>query len=660
MIKSQSVTRMSRIGQPVLLVALSMLIISPTGCRRVPDKPSEGSPQTPTADAEDDAPRYLSSVVNLLRGEIEPGTYTSAIIQLNKFVQRRPGAIADLTAEQRTQVTRVLGAGNVAVAQRKTFAEDDIEYLRNAFFLRQIARQQQRSPADKVAHASDLFSWTATQVALTAPNQYPAVPPTETLLRSYGQPQERIAIFLELLRQSDLVGGVLAVTTKDDPQGLTPWLVGLLADGEMYLFDPVIGRAIPSPADPARPATLKEVSAHPAIATGWYGATPIVDPARIDRYAILLPIDASRLASRMSFLESNLKGDDRVNLYQDIDANIRQANQTLSGLPNQVGVQVWRFPEETARAHLARRRDTPEAAVRWQQVRSQPRLAELDGRFDDAIKEVVALDLNPIPAVVWDVSLQSLKMPFTQSRPMIAHADGLNDYIGATSQRFNHPEDPSYADEWLERYLKRSLNPEVTFDEIFEVSVLGQQLAGHPDRKRLPLEERIFSLLPEPVQKIAREASQFQERAHVVPAPAAEARPTVSVPEPLKPNQVDELIKSINDLLKRPDLIDAPLAESLLADTPDRPAVLIKDVATLTAEEVRWRNRLLFDRVFLESVVPIDRPWITGALRMRAENLASAGKKEEAIALLEANYPVLHELSQQSLRADGARLKASP
>jgi hypothetical protein len=637
------------------------------GCRRLPEShaPSgkSGGKETTAKGTlgesnDDDAARFLSSVVNLLKGEIEPGTYTSAVIQLNKFVQRRPGAIADLSADQRTQVTRTLGAGNVAIAQRKTFAEDDIEFLRNAFFIRQVARRLNVSSTEKVASATALFLWTCDEVSLTAPGEHPAVPPIETLLRGFGQPEERVAIFLELLRQSDLFGGVLAVTTKEDPESLTPWLVGMIDGEEMYLFDPLVGRPVPSPADPLRAATLRELSANPTIATRWYTpAHPMIDPTKIDRYAVLLAVEASQLASRMAFLQSNLVGKDRVNLYQDIDASVRRANQVLTPIAQQVGVQVWHFPEETGRAFLAKKRATSEGLVRWQQIRHRPRLAALEGRWDDAIKEVVNLDLNPIHPVVWDISIQPLKLSFAESRRLIAHSAGSNAYVGATTQRSSHPNDPAYADEWLARFFKKQLDPSITPSSIFEMSILGRQLVGHPDRARQPLEERIFSLLPEPAQKLARIAADDLERAKVVPAPAAEAQPTVSIPEPLKPAEVSVVVGALDGLLSKPDLIDTALAEPLKKEFAVQPVVLSKDPLALTPEEVRWRNRLLFDRVFLESVVPVDRPWITGALRMKANILIAAGNKEEAITLLEGNYPMLSNWSIASLRADANRLK---
>jgi hypothetical protein len=651
---------------PTLALLFVMMALTGQGCRRVPPAESATSSKTgragslDTNSVDDDATRFLSSVVNLLKGDIDAGTYTSAVIQLNKFVQRRPGAIPDLSTDARAQVTRVLGTGNVATAQRKTFAEDDIEFLRNAFFLRQIARRIYTGSGSNVDRAIPLFDWTCDEISLTTPGQYRPVPPAETLLRGYGEPQERMAVFLELLRQTDLLGGVLAVTTQEDPQGLVPWLVGLFDGGEMYLFDPVLGRPVPSPTDPHQPAKLSELAANPTLATRRYPAgSSVVDPAKIDRFAILLPTDACQLAPRMQFLQSKLLGDDRVNLFQDLAGSVDQASAAIRPISNQAGVQIWRFPEETSRAFLAYKRTLPEGLVGWQQIRYRPRLADLEGRPGDAIKEVVSLDLNPLDPVVWDLSLQWTKLPLEESRRIIAHTIGSVAFVGACAQRTSHPNDPSYSDEWLTRYLTRSLNPLIQKRDLFEIPVLGKQLAGHPIRTRQPLEERLFELLPASSQKLARLASDVTERASIVPAPAAEASPTVQIPESLNDGDLSELITRINELLGRADLIGPELAQPLWKDLPARvlPAVLQKDPASLTPEEVRWRNRLLFDRVFSESVLPADRPWLAGVLRLRAENLVAQGKTDEALALLDADYPLLPPLAAASLKAESARLR---
>jgi hypothetical protein len=654
----------SRLAGWALLMAVALLTV---GCRKVPPaetkistKPGEANTTT-NLDNEDDASRFLSSVVNLLRGEIDPGTYTSAIIQLNKFVQRRPGAIPDLSSDDRAQVARVLGVGNVGIAQRKTFAEDDIEYLRNAFFIRQIARRLYGSNSSKIEHASRLFDWVCDEVSLTTPGEFPSVPPVETLIRGFGDPQERMAIFIELLRQSDLQGAVVAATTKDDPQGLTPWLIGIIDNSDIYLFDPVVGRAVLSPADPNRPATLAELATDPTIATRDYGGShPLIDAAKIDRFALLLSVEACQLAPRMQFLEGKLVGDDRVSLYLDLHARVKQAGEIIRPISNQAGVQTWRFPEETTRSYVAMKRESSEALFRWQQVRHRPRLADLAGRPEDAIKEIVTLDLAPVAPVVWELSIQSLKLPVPESRRLIAHAMHSVPYVGACAQRSSHPDDPSYSDEWLDRYFSRALSPKIDPADIFEVTILGRQLAGHDDRPRQPLEERFFSLLPENVQRLARTAAANLERAAIVPAPAAEARPTVSVPEPITSAETAEIVRRLNELLDRSDLIDASLAENLISKWPPaaRPTVLSKDPSTLDANEVRWRNRLLFDRVFAESIVPIDQPWLAGAVRMRAENLIMKGAKKEAITTLETIYPALTTLPASSLRADAARCKA--
>ncbi len=253
---------------------------------------------------------------------------------------------------------------------RLEFSSFDGFALQEAVWLRDIARWAKGDVIDDLERTKNIFDWTVrnVQIEYESPNWIPRFP-WETLWFGRGTAAERAWVFILLLRQLDIDAAVLLIeegqeatgaersekaetkqgagtkkgteTKKEkgeNPQGknapesqpavekkktaktLRSWCVGVLIDGNVYLFDPLLGLPIPAPqgvslaADgqlAVQPATLAQVAADDQLlrrldadATHAYG----VKASQLARVTAMFEASPPYLARRMTMLESQLTG----------------------------------------------------------------------------------------------------------------------------------------------------------------------------------------------------------------------------------------------------------------------------------------------------------------------------------------------------------------
>ena len=160
----------------VVATLLVCLVMGPVGCRRKP-APKNPSKNGTSSSIDDNAQQLLVNVVGLLTHDVDASTYEAAVDQLNKFVNRRPGAIKELDDTRRQLITQVLGAGVLPNASRKDFSNEDIEFLRNAFFIRTVARTLTDSTLKPIEQAAKLFDWAVRETSLVPSDWYRSAPP---------------------------------------------------------------------------------------------------------------------------------------------------------------------------------------------------------------------------------------------------------------------------------------------------------------------------------------------------------------------------------------------------------------------------------------------------------------------------------------------------
>src|SRR5262249_7414200 len=119
-----------------------------------------------------------------------------------------------------------------------------------------------------------------------------------------------------------------------------PWLVGVLAKGDIYLFDVRLG--VPLPGPQGRPATLNDLVAHPetllALSAGPERRYD-VDPKDVKGSEVWLALPLSAMAGRMSMLEGLLGPSSGVRLAIDPEALWARFQEA-----NRAGIRVRFIP----------------------------------------------------------------------------------------------------------------------------------------------------------------------------------------------------------------------------------------------------------------------------------------------------------------------------
>lgn len=199
------------------------------------------------------------------------------------------------------------------------FFTGDALYIRNALLTAAMARSvadQQENELDRVVA---LFEFALRTVTLQPPEapQLP-FPLYEILVLGQGSSDDRAWVFAALLKQQRIDSVILQA--PDDPEAR---LVGVILEGDVYLFDTKLGLPIPRGDDPpgvriTRPATIREMQAHPEW---WEAMTVRADlpyPWNAEQLAgadVLIISEEESWSGRMKQLETVLPSNSLCVLY---------------------------------------------------------------------------------------------------------------------------------------------------------------------------------------------------------------------------------------------------------------------------------------------------------------------------------------------------------
>jgi hypothetical protein len=271
---------------------------------------------------------------------------------------------------------------------RMEFSRFDGYALQEAVWLRDIGRWARGDVLDDLERAKCLFDWTVRNVQLDAdnPQRIPRFP-WETVLFGRGTASERAWVFMLLLRQLDIDAAILAIeegggekgeesgkkdaarprsggpapgpgtsVRSEAPAGtLRPWCVGVLIEGNVYLFDPMMGLPIPA-ADGLKldgagqlaiqPATLAQAASDEKLLRRLdvnEGRPYRVKASQAARVTALLEASPSYLACRMGLLESRLSGPRKMVLTNSPTA----CAQRWQAAAHVARTRLWLRPFET-------------------------------------------------------------------------------------------------------------------------------------------------------------------------------------------------------------------------------------------------------------------------------------------------------------------------
>lgn len=258
---------------------------------------------------------------------------------------------------------------------RLSFTAYDSYALRETVWLRDLSNWVRGESSDDLARAKRLFDWTVRNIRLEREQNAgragvpPRVPllPWETLMFGQGTGLERAWLFMLLARQQGIDAVLLALPAQATASGdtdssdappsgpLQPWAIGVLVDGELYIFDPALGMPIPAPDGiglgeegqlEIQPATLSQIAADDGLLRqldiGPEQKYPLKSEA-LQNVVALIEASPIYLARRMELVQSRLIGQQRMVLSVDATA----LAERLKVVPHVVDAQLWSHPLQT-------------------------------------------------------------------------------------------------------------------------------------------------------------------------------------------------------------------------------------------------------------------------------------------------------------------------
>lgn len=231
-----------------------------------------------------------------------------------------------------------LNAEDIEEVDNSSFTLLDGHHLEMCFVLRDAMQSLEVEGRPPVEQASAAFEWVVRQVRLIERGG-PALPPVEVLRRGRGTAIERAMVFLAAALQLG-VDGCLVRCPVAGQADQAVWLVGMVVDKDVYLFDPGLGLAMPG-------GTIAELRAKPerlkALTVDAKYPYP-VDAKSVEKAEVFPVSFLSAQAPRMKFLEEWLSPEIAVRLWADPLAQRDRLENALRGSGTVLG--TWtRRPE---------------------------------------------------------------------------------------------------------------------------------------------------------------------------------------------------------------------------------------------------------------------------------------------------------------------------
>ncbi len=327
---------------------LVLVALAAGGCNRRSSSSTEPrrGPTANTGSAEDQLILSLADNLNHLE-EFEADQILPQIRhRLDQWVeQRKPSVDWQRDALIETLPEPLRGVRALSGLDKEKFTEADMLNLREAVWLRDIARHARGSELDDLSIARQLFDWTVRNLQLDDEAALAGEPTRrfahEVLQSGRATASERTWIFTLLLRQQGLDAVVLGIS---DPQTrkIRPWAPALVTDKDLYLFDSELGLPIPGPN--GRPvATLAELAADDGLLRKLDLSSQRkypVEAGQLKDLVAYVEASPSYLARRMKLVETKLTGQNKIVL----SAQPQQIAERLSNQPLIAEVRYWPYP----------------------------------------------------------------------------------------------------------------------------------------------------------------------------------------------------------------------------------------------------------------------------------------------------------------------------
>lgn len=319
-------THLRRAGRLAVLIGclgLAASFLFAIGCRRVSHDKGKPGGKTQTVTSED----VLEAARDALAKRTDLASCRAALRQLNLHLNNNPDQKPSPPSdEERSRLVNEHGLDEDELNElaSPTFTSLDAHYLTLCFLLRDAARALEVDGLKPREQAEQAFAWVVRQVRLSE-REGAAFPPFYVLRRGWGSSLERSLVFLDLVNQLGLRGGLLSV--PQDMAGERPrWLPAVRVDREVFVFDSRLGLPLPGSLAELqeRPELLQALSADERFP---YDVTA----GQLKQAELYLFWPLSALAPRMKFLESLLDAGSRAVLAAEPAAELQKAREFLQG-----------------------------------------------------------------------------------------------------------------------------------------------------------------------------------------------------------------------------------------------------------------------------------------------------------------------------------------
>jgi len=246
-----------------------------------------------------------------------------------------------------------------------SISTSDVEYLKQSAWMRDLAQWTGGDKRVLLDQAVQMCDWVVCNIdmrnkiipinqqqALEMSQQYP----WQTILLGSGTVHDRITVFLELLRQQRMDAAVLAIPHPSIPDQPLYWGVGVLLDGEVYVFLPDYGFPMPG-AEGVKVnddgslqfsvATLSKLIQDDSLLR----RLDISDERKFPLTAEMLQkttaalfVTPESVSMRMKVLEAELSGEQSMVLYTDP----HELRRRFLAAPGITGAEFWKYPLRTA------------------------------------------------------------------------------------------------------------------------------------------------------------------------------------------------------------------------------------------------------------------------------------------------------------------------
>lgn len=345
------------------LIGIASVVLL-AGCPQKPAAVSRSGSSAPTQSDIDEQCELIIGTVHdtfhLDRLEMTT-TLADGVARLNDW-GRACGPESPAPGELPAEIAGLLGKEQLEYLQNPLFTLRDGAHLQDGVMLRAISRALAASqPAggaevDRVVRA---FQYVIRSIELV-----PGIP-TELALTAYeicelgkGTAADRAWIFASLLKQERIDAVLISPAREPAKESeMAPFLVGVLIENQVYLFDPTLG--VPIPAIPGNKgpavATLEQAATDPEVLRQLDAGAELPYPikaADLERPAVSIISESGYWPERMRSLQEQFSGDQAMVIsdsLQDIDGVPGVISRIASAGQNswsRDALKMWDYPEQ--------------------------------------------------------------------------------------------------------------------------------------------------------------------------------------------------------------------------------------------------------------------------------------------------------------------------